>query len=102
MTRMAFLLPRTSAGFDPAAGLLRAEHFQMAYATNDMDRARELFRSRLGIRAFARLGGPNADGGYMKAELAWVGTIMYELLEATGPGTGIYNRCLPKGEGFHL
>ncbi len=99
---MPFMLPRMSADFDPASGLLRAEHFQMAYATNDLAAARHLFADRLGIRQFATLEGDLADGGYIRVELAWVGSIMYELIEATGPGSAIYNSLLPDGEGVHI
>jgi len=99
---MPLSLSRSDAGFDLASGLLRAEHFQMAYATNDMDSARTLFRDRLGIREFRRVEGENPSGGYVEAELAWVGTIMYELISASGPGSEIYVGRLPAGEGFQL
>ncbi|HEX7874342.1 MAG TPA: VOC family protein [Sphingobium sp.] len=99
---MSFMLPRTSDRFDPASGLLRAEHFQMAYATNDVEQARALFGQRLGIKDFTRLEGPLAMGGAIRVELAWVGTIMYELIEATGPGSELYMDRLPTGDGFHL
>jgi len=52
---MQYLLERPAASVDPDAGLLLAEHFQMAYVTTDIERACELFRSHLGIRRFARL-----------------------------------------------
>ncbi|MET0364407.1 MAG: hypothetical protein ABW169_07110 [Sphingobium sp.] len=99
---MTFLLPRLSDGFDPSAGLLRAEHFQMAYATNDMGRAQDLLSKRLGIRDFREIGGPTPAGGQVRAALAWVGTIMYELIEASGPGSALYMDRLPQGEGFHM
>ena len=99
---MPYLLPRPPAAFDPGSGLLRAEHFQMAYATNDIDRARDLFASRLGIGEFRRLEGPLAAGGHIRVELAWVGSIMYELITASGPGSDIYVGRLPGGDGFAL
>lgn len=87
---------------DPRAGLMRAEHFQMAYATNDIDRAQALFGERYGIRNWTRLEGQLPAGGAIRVELAWVGTVMYELISAEGDGSAIYMDRLPTGEGFHL
>ncbi len=89
---------RPESRFDPAAGLLRTEHFQMAYATNDIERARTLFQQRYGIREFRRLEGPLRTGGHIHVELAWVGTVMYELLTAEGPGSELYVGRLPGDE----
>ncbi|TCM16090.1 glyoxalase/bleomycin resistance protein/dioxygenase superfamily protein [Novosphingobium sp. PhB165] len=99
---MDFKLARQGGTFDTGSGLLRAEHFQMAYATNDIESAREFFAEGLGIREFRRLEGPLAAGGYIKADLAWVGSIMYELIEATGPGSAIYMSRQPAGEGVKI
>jgi hypothetical protein len=99
---MQYLLERPAGSVDPDSGLLLAEHFQMAYATTDIDRACELFRSQLGIRKFARLEGPLRAGGHIRAELAWVGSIMYELISASGPGSELYMDRLPQGQGFAL
>ena len=41
-------------------------------------------------------------GGQIRAEFAWVGTIMYEVICASGPGADIYMDRLPRGEGFHI
>jgi extradiol dioxygenase family protein len=87
---------------DPSNGLLCAEHFQMAYATNDIDRAQALFADCYGIRNWKRLEGQLKAGGQIRVELAWVGTIMYELMHATGEGAAIYMDRLPPGEGFHV
>ena len=83
-------MKRPHATFDPAAGLLRTEQFQIAYATNDIERARKLFEERYGIKAFRRLEGQLPAGGHIHIELAWVGSTMYELLTATGPGSALY------------
>jgi extradiol dioxygenase family protein len=91
-------MKRPIATFDPASGLLRTEHFQMAYATNDIERARALFQQRFGIKEFRRLEGPLPAGGYIRVELAWVGSIMYELLTAEGPGSNLYAEKLPTEE----
>ncbi|MGB8365326.1 MAG: hypothetical protein ACLQUZ_14665 [Rhizomicrobium sp.] len=72
----------------------------MAYATNDIDRACGILSDRFGIKAFRRLEGPLPAGGNIRIELAWVGTIMYELLTASGPGSEIYRHRLPEGDDF--
>ena len=97
---MPYKLTRPVADFDAGAGLLLLEHFQMAYVTNDLDQARALFRDRLGIRDCAVLEGEMAGGGYIRAEFAWVGTLMYELIHATGPGSEIFSGHLPPTDDF--
>ena len=91
---MPQMLTRAPSDGDTASGLLRAEHFQMAYVTNDLDRACDLFGAQLGIRAWASLGG--------QARFAWVGTLMYEIICASGPGSDIYMDRLPQTDGFAL
>lgn len=98
---MTDIFRRPRATFDPAEGLLRTEHFQMAYATNDIDRACDIFKDRYGIKAFRRLEGRLPAGGDIRVELAWVGTIMYELITASGPGSDLYVGRLP-GDGFAI
>jgi len=95
-------LERAPGAVDPASGLLRAEHFQMAYVTNDIEQACDLLSRRLGIREFAPLGGPTPDGGTMDARFAWVGTLMYEVIHATGPGSGVFMDRLAGADGFAL
>lgn len=100
--RMTYLLDRPAARFEPAKGLLLAEHFQMAYATNDLDRACDLLGRQLGIREFGEIGGETASGGQIRVKLAWVGSIMYELMWAEGPGSELYNARLPADDSFAL
>jgi extradiol dioxygenase family protein len=88
-------MKRPEPSIDPASGLLRTEQFQMAYATNDIGRARDIFSERYGIREYRRLEGQMPSGGHIHVELAWVGTIMYELLTASGPGSELYVGRLP-------
>jgi extradiol dioxygenase family protein len=88
-------MKRPSTTFHPEAGPLRIEQFQIAYATNDIDRARNLFQDRYGIKSFQRLEGQLPAGGYIHIELAWVGSTMYELLTARGAGSEIYVDRLP-------
>jgi hypothetical protein len=99
---MEHMLSRSAARCNPREGLLLAEHFQMAYVTTDMDRALGLFRRCFGIQRFSRLEGEMAAGGHIRAEFAWVGTIMYEVICASGPGSDLYMDRLPRGNGFHL
>ncbi len=99
---MAYKLERPPTDFDSGAGLLLLEHFQMAYVTNDMDRARALLQQRLGIREFARLAGETEGGGFIEAEFAWVGTIMYELVCPRGPGSEIFSNSLPRTDDFAM
>lgn len=74
----------------PQLGFLRAEQFQIAYATSDIEAACTLFREQFGISDFASLEGPLAHGGQIKVRLAWVGSVMYELMWAEGAGSAIY------------
>jgi hypothetical protein len=99
---MLQMLTRDPADGATASGLLRAEHFQMAYVTNDIDRACDLFGKRLGICEWASLGGPTPDGGEVQARFAWVGTLMYEIICGSGPGSEIFMDRLPQTPGFAL
>ncbi len=97
---MPYKLTRPAADFDSGSGLLCLEQFQMAYVTNDMERACALFGERLGIREWADLGGPTPAGGEVAAKFAWVGTLMYEIICASGPGTEIFSNHLPDTDEF--
>jgi len=98
LLRVGGSMKRPDCLFDPAAGLLRAEQFQIAYATNDIERACECFREQYGIREFRRLAGPMRTGGHIHVELAWVGSTMYELITAEGPGSELFTQRLPRSE----
>src|ERR1700761_5915464 len=99
---MDYLLRRPAPGCDPEQGLFLAEHFQMAYVTTDIERTCQLFGSHLGIRQFKRLEGQLAAGGHIRAEFVWVGSIMYEIIQASGPGSALYMDRLPAGAGFAM
>lgn len=92
---------RPRAHFPAGAGLLGADHFQMAYATNDIDRACAIFSDRFGIGEFRRLEGQLKTGGHIRVELAWAGGTMIELLTASGPGSDLYVGRLT-GDGFAI
>ncbi len=97
---MPYQLNRPPADFDAGKGLLLLEQFQMAYVTTDIEQAGDLFRRRLGIREFTRLEGETAAGGYIRADFAWVGTLMYELIQPEGPGSDIFSNHLPDTDEF--
>jgi hypothetical protein len=99
---MPYKLNRPAADFDSTGGLAVLEHFQMAYVTNDIERACDLFRRNLGVREFCKLEGPTPAGGYIHAEFAWVGTLMYEIIHATGPGSEFFMDRLPGCDEFAL
>ncbi len=94
-------MKRPISTFNPADGLLRAEHFQVAYATNDIERARHVFSERFGIRAFRQLKGPMPGGGQIHIELAWHGSTMYELVTASGAGSDTFMRYIA-GDAFTI
>jgi Glyoxalase/Bleomycin resistance protein/Dioxygenase superfamily len=95
---MTGLLTRPEAPVSPGAGLLRKDHFQVSYVTNDLERACEVFAQRYGITSFEYLRGPMPAGGRIAVAFAWVGGTLYEIIEAEGPRTEFYNDCLPSGE----
>lgn len=92
---------RPCAPSAPGSGLFRHDHFQIAYATNDIDRACALFADRYGIAEYRRLEGQMKSGGHIHVELAWVGGTMIELLTASGPGSSLYVGRLPQ-DGFAI
>jgi hypothetical protein len=92
---MFAILQRPQAAARLGESVLTAEHFEIAYATNDLDRARAVFADRLGITQFAPLGGALPEGGEIEILLGWAGGVMYELLSASGPGSAVYMERLP-------
>ncbi|MFA7585972.1 MAG: hypothetical protein WCY11_07215 [Novosphingobium sp.] len=97
---MSYALSRPAADFAAGRGLLVLEHFQMAYVTNDSDHACALLRDRLGVREFRTLEGQMPAGGHIRADFAWVGTTMYEIISASGPGSALYMDRLPVTQDF--
>jgi hypothetical protein len=92
---MSGIIRRPPSGFCPGSGLFRNDHFQVAYATNDIERACALFSQRFGIREYRRLEGSTPAGGSIRVELAWAGGTMYELVQSSGPGSAFWNTALP-------
>lgn len=94
-------LTRPAQKFGPGAGLFRHDHFQIAYNTNDMDKAVALFAERYGIKEFRQLAGPTPAGGKIRMEIGWAGGVMYELIWGEGPGTEVFQVNLPES-GFAI
>jgi hypothetical protein len=88
-------LARPPAPPGAASGLFRAHHFQVAYATNDLDKASALFAERFGVKRFQPLDGPLPEGGRYDIRLGWAGGTMYELAWAEGPGGEVFMGGLP-------
>lgn len=78
----------------PNAGLLGYRQFQMAYVTNDLDRALAILQARYGIADFTVFS--PAPGQPMRIALAWCGETMFEVIDATGMGIEIYDKALPE------
>jgi hypothetical protein len=95
---MTFRVKRPPVAAGAGRGLLRHDNFQIAYATNDLERARQVFAERYGIRQFRANDGQLAGGASVRVELAWVGGMMYELIYAHGPGSEFINDMLTPGE----
>jgi hypothetical protein len=96
------LMKRPSMPVSPGGGLFQNEHFQVAYATNDIERSCAVFKERYGIKDFRRLEGPLKAGGYIRVELAWLGGVMYELMYAHGPGSDFVTSILPQDTSFAM
>ena len=95
---MKSILTRPPAPVLPVEGLLRKDHFQVSYVTNDLERACRLFSTRYGVSRFEQIRGEMPAGGTIAAAFAWVGGTLYEIIEAHGPETAFYNDRLPPGE----
>lgn len=98
---MTLTLSRPAPLPGPGAGLMRSEVFQIAYATNDMDRACAIFAEQFGVKAFRRLEGALPEGGHVRMEIGWASGMMYELVCASGAGGDVFRTHLPE-EGFAI
>lgn len=91
-------LDRPVSAYDPARGLLNNEHFQMGYVTNDMAIAEEVFRKRFGVKEFRPTEGDLTAGGRISVRSAWIGSVMYEIICAAGPGSELYSDHVPEDD----
>lgn len=99
---MTARLSRPEEPSGPAPGLMRREQFQTAYVTNDLDRACKMLGERYGIDKYSYLEGEMAEGGHIRVAFAWVGSNMYEIIDAKGGREAdFYTSRLPK-DGFGI
>jgi hypothetical protein len=79
-------------------------HHQIAYVTNDLDRAKEVYAKHYGVPTFLELPlPPNADGSPLplRIALANVGGIEVELIQPL-PSATLYADALPKDGNFAI
>jgi hypothetical protein len=84
-----------------------AVHHQIAYVTNDMDKACEVFARDYGVESFFHLSdgkepSPALPGLRLKLALAHVNGIEIELIEPTDGTKNIYSDVLPEDGHFVL
>jgi hypothetical protein len=92
---MDTVLTRPAARFAPGMGLYRNDLFQIAYVTNDIEWALKVFADRYGVKEWRRLEGDLAAGGRIRVEFGWAGGALFEVTQATGPGSELYQQGLP-------
>ena len=93
---MTAMLQRPAEPTSPGSGLMRREQFQTAYVTNDLDKACDILGQRFGITKYSFLEGDMAGGGKIRVAFAWVGSTMYEIIDAKGGAeTAFYTDRLP-------
>jgi len=102
MTDASATLRRPLPAYDPAKGLLHNDHFQIAYVTNDIDMAVEVFQRRFGVGAFRANDNELPGGTKVGVRSAWVGGMMYEICYGAGPGMELYTDWAPPGGDFVL
>lgn len=95
---MTGLLKRPEAPIAFRPGTMLKDHFQVAYVTNDLDRATGIFADRHGISQYSYIEGETPDGGAIRVAFAWVGATMYEIIDCKEPVRGFYTARLPETE----
>lgn len=96
------LLHRPVPIYDPSRGLLNNDHFQVAYVTNDIDRAVAVFRDRFGVSRFRESDSEAPGGARICIRSVWIGAMMYEICSGFGPGMELYSDWAPEGGEFVL
>lgn len=83
--------------FRPVTGsLLGRQHFQIAYVTNDLQRATDALGKEYGISEFGYVRDvPLPAGGKIDVALAWAGTVNLEIIQGSGNPDSFYERHLP-------
>lgn len=92
---MAGLVRRPAAPLAFRKGPMLKDHFQVAYVTNDLDRATQVFGDRFGITQYSYIDSETPDGGHIRVAFAWVGGTMYEIIDCKEPVPGFYTSQLP-------
>lgn len=95
---MADVLGRPEIKFGPGAGLYRNDLFQIAYVTNDIERALAVFADRYGVKEWRRMEGDLKEGGHIRVEFGWAGGALFEVTQADGAGSELYRQGLPADE----
>ena len=99
---MSISLSRPEEPSGPGAGLMRREQFQTAYVTTDLDKACKVLGERYGIEKYSYLEGEMAEGGQIRVAFAWVGSNIFEIIDARGGREAdFYTGRLPD-EGFGI
>ena len=77
--------------------------FQIAYVTNDLDRAMRTFGEQYGVKRYFEIRDVAYDAQTsVSIANAYVGEVMIELIEPKGAGHSIYELLLPSGEEFAI
>lgn len=95
---MSDVLGRPPARFGAGDGLYRHDLFQVAYVTNDIERALQVFADRYGVKEWRRMEGDLKEGGHIRVEFGWAGGSLFEVTQADGGGSALYRQGLPDGE----
>ena len=88
--------------YDPGKSLLHNDHFQIAYVTNDIDRAVGMFRDRFGVAEFRANDNRLEGGTRVGVRSVWIGSMMYEICHGCGPGMELYTDWAPPDGDFVL
>jgi len=88
--------------YDPSKGLLHNRHFQLAYVTNDIDQAVDVFRQRFGVECFRAKDNDLPDGGCVGVRSVWIGGVMVEICHGRGPSMTLYTDWAPPEGEFVL
>jgi hypothetical protein len=91
---MTISIDRPASAKSPG-GLLGYDKFQIAYVTNDLDRAVDIFRAKHNIRNWTIF-----DGGVMHIALAWVNGQQIELIQTHGAHQPLYDDWIDKAGDF--
>ena len=84
-----------------------ARHSQVAYVTNDMERALAVFRDQYDVPSFHVFANDvpgliQSDGARLKIALALVGGVEIELIEPQGDSAPLFSAILPEDGSFAI